>query len=224
MRQLRSTPVCGDAYSPPQPRRYSLAALPMTRRRGAAAAIAGGVLWLVLWGHQLVAHGTTEENEKKLLLGLTWMDSAKFYVVAFVLFLLAAVSAYRLAGAPTRFGRAAFWLTAGALVTITVGTAIQFWPFPWGSYARGYDDSHARYGGIVQAVSSVVLTLGLILFAIYLSRRGVLRWWEAAILVLAGPTTVFLSPAVPFPGAAWLITGIVLLTRAERSRVSSAGP
>ena len=64
--------------------------------------MSGGVLWLLLWSHQLLAHGTSEQNEKKLVLGLTWMDAAKLFVASFVLFLLAAVAAYGLARSPRR--------------------------------------------------------------------------------------------------------------------------
>ena len=189
----------------------------MSGRHGAAAAISGGALWLLLWSHQLLAHGTTEENEKKLVLGLTWMDSAKLFVASFVLFLVAVVAADRVAGPSTTFGRAAFWFTAGALVASGAATAVEFWPFPWASYDGGYDEPHARYGGIVRAVASLVLTVGLVLFAIHLTRTRVLPWWGGVVLVLGGPTTIFLSPAFPMPGLAWLVVGIVLLARADRS-------
>ena len=73
------------------------------------AAIVGGALWLVIWAHQMFTHGPTQENEKEILLGLTWMDSAKFLVLPFALFLLAAVAAHRSIERPRTFARVAFF-------------------------------------------------------------------------------------------------------------------
>ena len=103
------------------------------RRAAVLAATAGGVLWLLLWTHQLAAHGTTEENEKRIVIGLSWMDSAKFYVLCFLLFLVSALAAYQSAGRPSPSGLAALALTAGGLLTVATATAVQFWPVAWGS-------------------------------------------------------------------------------------------
>jgi hypothetical protein len=47
-------------------------------RAAAGAASTGSVLWLLIWLHQRLAHGGAAENEKNLVLRLTWMDSGKF--------------------------------------------------------------------------------------------------------------------------------------------------
>ncbi len=44
---------------------------------GSLASLVAGVLWLLVWLHQREAHGTTQVNEERVVLGLTWLDSAK---------------------------------------------------------------------------------------------------------------------------------------------------
>jgi hypothetical protein len=74
-------------------------------RWGGPAAVAGGVLWLLVWAHGLAAHGPTQVNRKDVVLGLTWMDSAKALVACFLLFLVAAIAVWaRLTSVPPSSG------------------------------------------------------------------------------------------------------------------------
>lgn len=143
----------------------------------------------------------------KTFLGLTWMDSAKFYVVPFGLVLLGIV-ALRPRSGSSLVGRVAFGATVVALGALIAGTAAEFWLFDWGSYAEPADAPNSATGGRVHAVASIVLSVALVPFAIWLGRSGTTRWWTAALLVLAAPPTIFLSPAFPVPGVAWLLAGL----------------
>ena len=72
--------------------------------------------------------------------------------------------------------------------------------------------------GVIQPVSSLVLTVGLILFAVVLVRQRVVRWWAAATLPLAGAMTFFLSPVLPVPGVVWGLFGAALTLRRRQPR------
>jgi hypothetical protein len=184
-------------------------------RWGGPAAVAGGLLWLLVWAHGLAAHGPTQVNRKDVVLGLTWMDSAKGLVACFLLFLVAAIAVWaRLAG-PGLLGKAALALTVLGLVVLAVGTALQFWTFPWGSYAdeaARFDSGAPKYGGIVQALGSTVYTAGSLLLAVTLLRRRKRGWWVGLLILVTGPASFFLTPVLPVVGLAWLLVGIMLLT------------
>jgi hypothetical protein len=120
----------------------------------------------------------------------------------------------RLAG-PGLLGKAALALTVLGLVVLAVGTALQFWTFPWGSYAdeaARFDSGAPKYGGIVQALGSTVYTAGSLLLAVTLLRRRKRGWWVGLLILVTGPASFFLTPVLPVVGLAWLLVGIMLLT------------
>lgn len=179
------------------------------------------MLWLVVWFHQRQTHGPTEVNEERIFLGLTWLDSAKFLVIPLTLLLIGIVSLYGLRERPGVLGRIGFVVTVAGLCSMIVGTAAQFWPFPWGSYAVGFEAGLPWWGGIIQALSTLVFTIGLIVFSIDLVRAGVIGWL-APVLVLGGITTFWLTPSSLLPGLAWLLLGLVLWLRKDRAAERSS--
>ncbi len=178
-------------------------------RAGGPASVAAGFLWLLVWLHQRQTHGPTQENEKLIFLGITWLDSAKFLVLPLILLLIAMVSLYMRRERPGLLGKAGFVVTVTGLGGLSLGTALEFWSFPWGSYAVGFEAPLPWIGGLIQALSTLVFTIGLIVFNIDLVRAKVMPVWAAPVLVLGGLTTFFLTPVNWLPGLAWRLLGSI---------------
>jgi hypothetical protein len=193
----------------------------MTRAKSllaGGAAAAAGALWLLVWWHQRATHGPTEVNEMRLALGLTWMDSAKLLVLPFLLLGVAFVSLWHGDDRWSRSGDAGFALSIAGLGLLGAGTGLEFWSFPWGSYAHGFDAPLPRAGGLVQALGTLTLTLGLIPVAVDCVRRKVLPPWIAALLPAGALTTLWQTPVLAVPGVVSLLVGSAVLWKSARRR------
>jgi hypothetical protein len=93
-----------------------------------------------------------------------------------------------------------WWGRIGGIVTTTglgltiIGTAVEFWSFPWGSYSVDFAAPLPPIGGVLQAVASLVFTVGLIMLTSALVHAKIVPLWTAPVLIVGGLTTFFLTP------------------------------
>jgi hypothetical protein len=193
------------------------------------ASLVAGIAWLLIWAHQQQAHGPTEVNEMRLVAGLTWMDTSKLLVpiLALVGVGLASLDGLRERAGRGTVGRVGRSVTFGGLAIVVVATALEFWTFPWGSYAVTFESAGGFAGsnaaGGIQALASLVFTLGVALLSVDLVRARVLPIRAAPVLVVGALLTVYLSPVFWIPGVAWLVLGAVLWSKRDVRAAVDAG-
>jgi len=186
-----------------------------------------GVMWALVWFHGTQTHGVTAENEMRLWLGSTWMDSSK---LLFLPFAAVAVGLYLL-GQDARIGRVARWLWVLLLLVIAVqavAVLVGYLPFPWGSYELTFEELEEsdRYpavvskGGIAQAIGSLIGTLLLVPVGIAMARAGRVPWWAVPAAVIGMLFTFFTTPASWIPAVGWFLVsaGVALKRRSARDR------
>lgn len=188
---------------------------------------AAGVLWALVWFHGTQTHGFTAENERRLWLGATWMDSSKLLCLPFA---VVAVGLYLL-GRDARIGRVSRWLwalqllvTAVQAVAVLVGNS----PFPWGSYELTFEElaesdrfpAVVSMGGLVQAMGSLIGALLFVPVGIALVRTRRLPWWVVPAAVIGMLSTFFTSPAPWVPAVGWFLVsaGVALNRRSGHGR------
>lgn len=171
-----------------------------------------GVMWALVWFHGTQTHGLTQENEMRLWLTTTWMDSSKLLCLPFAAVL---VGLY-LVGRDARMGRVTrvLWVLLLLVVAVqAVAVLVGNLPFPWGSYELTFEEIEEsnRYPAVVsqagaaQAMGSLIGTVFLVPVGIAMARTRRVPWWAVPALVIGMLSTFFTSPASWIPAVGWLL-------------------
>lgn len=186
--------------------------VPAAARAAALPSLAAGMLWVAAWVHLLVAHGTGVVNERRLAFGMTWLDSGRLVAPAL---LLAAVSVWILVReSRDQLLRVAGFIAIAGLAVMAVGAGSGFWTQPIGTYVGASRTAGiAATGGLLAMIGSVIAAVGLMLVGLAAGRARTVPRWTAALIGIAGISTVpwlHESPQGVAFGLAWLGVGTVL--------------
>ena len=188
-------------------------------RTSSGCSAGAAVIWLAVWLQQYTAHGRTSVNEQRLVLGLTWMDSAKALPLAMLLLLPGIEVMVRRAGSdPVRTGRLRPAVGLGRAVQVcavvaAVGGAADFWPFAFGNYDETFESRQAAGLPAMLVVPwqfIFCLLAGLLLLALGVLRRRAGNFEPAVLTILASGFVVgsLWTPVWFWPLLAWAALSI----------------
>jgi hypothetical protein len=186
-----------------------VAILPAATRAASLPSLAAGLLWVPAWVHLLMAHGTSQVNEQRLALGLTWLDSGRLIAPSL---LLAAAAVWLLVRDSRHSGmRLTASVAIVGLAVASAGATLGFWTQPVGTYfGASRESGAAAIGGLLAMLGSGITAVGLVAMGIAAARVRLVSGWVAVLLPLAGLSTVpwlHESPwAIGF-GIAWIGVG-----------------
>jgi hypothetical protein len=194
------------------------------RRVASAASVLAGVLWIAAWVHLLMAHGTTEVNEARIVLGLTWLDSGRLIAPSLALVGVAIVALAQ-GARQSAVTSTAIVAVVGVAVAAT-GIVLGFWTQPLGTYAGASRETGvAAIGGAVVIVGSLLMAAGIVAFAIAAGRARLLPNWLALLIAVGAISAVpwlYEAPQGIGFGVAWLVAGVYLAIGGVERAVSPA--
>ena len=181
--------------------------------RAGGAAVISGVLWLAVWVHYLAAHGTSNVDQNRTPLGMSWYDTSRVLVVSLLL-VVYVVGTVRLG-----HGRVARFSRYGALIGYAVaalGIVLAIGVTEWGSTTPDLTD--ATTGAALIALGALVGGVSTIVYGREAFRGDLLPRGSGLPLSLGLLTAVpwLQGTMVAFGfGVAWIAIGASLHTSAR---------
>ncbi len=181
--------------------------------RAANAAMISGVLWLAVWVHYLAAHGTSNVDQNRTPLGLSWYDTSRVLVVSLLL-VVYVVGTVRLdhgwVAGVSRYGALVGYSVAALGIVVAIGVT------EWGSTTLDLTD--ATIGAALIALGTAVGGISTIVYGREAVRGGLLPRGSGLPLSLGVLTAVpwLQGTMVAFGfGVAWIAIGASLHTSAR---------